>query len=220
MNVLKQLIKYLFGFFYWNLFNIINTTEVKNYLISIKSKIGKNVMIRKQTFIYGKITIGDYSYVSGPNTLVHDAIIGRYCSIARNVAIGPGNHNLSSVSTHPFLYSVKYKFITNNIKPLKNIPPIIGNDVWIGMNSTILNNVEIGDGAIIGAGSVVTKDVKPYSVVGGVPAKHIKFRFSDDIIKQLLEINWWNWDSNTIRDRIKDFDNIIEFIDKYGLKNK
>lgn len=83
------------------------------------------------------------------------------------------------------------------------------------MNSIIMNNVIIGDGAIIGAGSVVTKEVKPYSVVGGVHAKHIKYRFEEADIKHLLEIKWWNWDSNIIRERIKDFNEINKFINKY-----
>lgn len=101
---------------------------------------------------------------------------------------------------------------------MKNRPPIIGNDVWIGINSTILNNVVIGDGAVIGAGAVVTKDVSPYSVVGGVPARLIKFRFSEEQIDRLLRIKWWDWPLELISQRIDDFNNVELFISKYDSK--
>ena len=94
----------------------------------------------------------------------------------------------------------------------------IGNDVWIGTNVIIIGKVKIGDGSIIGAGSIVTKDVEPYSVVAGNPAKKIKDRYDTNVIAELLKIKWWNWPLATIEDRKKDFTNIEVFLKKYGTK--
>jgi len=215
MQIVKNIIKYIFGFFYWNIHNYKHKSDIKNYFVSFKSNIGKFVMIRKHTYIYGKLIIGDYSYISGPNTFVNNATIGKFCSIARNVTIGPGNHDLNSISTHPFLYSKKYKLVEEILHISKNITPEIGNDVWIGMNAVILNNVKIGDGAIVAAGSVVSKDVPPYSVVGGVPAKIIRYRFSEEIISKLLKIKWWDWPACKIKENIKEFYVIEEFVNKH-----
>lgn len=136
--------------------------------------------------------------------------IGRFCSIAHGVTIGLSGHSTSFLSSStlfkfnnnadlftPFLKErnknwemhMKEKNLASWKKPL----PIIGNDVWIGYGSTILNGVTVGDGAVIAAGAVVTKDIEPYSIVGGVPAKIIKKRFNDNIISALLNIKWWNY---------------------------
>ena len=93
---------------------------------------------------------------------------------------------------------------------------VIGNDVWIGSNVKILAGVTVGDGAVIAAGAVVVKDVPPYHVAGGVPAKLIKSRFDDETIASLLKIQWWNWAPNVIRERADSFENIESFIEKWG----
>src|SRR5690606_15275799 len=108
--------------------------------------------------------------------------------------IGVGNHNYNWLTTHPFLVSSEYGFIKEDLAEPQKHAPVIGNDVWIGINSIIQRGVTIGDGAVIASGSVVTKDVVPFSIVAGIPAKHIKFRFSDIQIQQLMKICWWNWD--------------------------
>ena len=92
---------------------------------------------------------------------------------------------------------------------------IIGNDVWVAFGATILSGVKIGDGAVVAAGSVVTKDIPPYAIVGGVPAKVIKYRFDDEIIKSLQDIKWWDWDQETIKKRVGDFTEPEVFIQKY-----
>ena len=126
-----------------------------------------------------------------------ETTIGKYCSIARFVCLGTGQHPTDLLSTHPMLYKdmpygpnlppeCRAKF--DNIKP----PCHIGNDVWIGINSVIMDGITIGDGAIVASGSVVTKDVPPYAIVGGVPAKLIRYRFSPEIIAALLELRWWD----------------------------
>jgi acetyltransferase-like isoleucine patch superfamily enzyme len=139
-------------------------------------------------------SIGNHSYVQR-NTRIVNAKIGKFCSIAADVSIGPGLHKMDAVSTHPSFYlkntPLKKTFSkTDMIIPGKLTE--IGSDVWIGERAILLDGIKVGNGAIIAAGSVVTKDVEDYSIVGGVPAKHIRFRFEEHIVKDLLAIEWWN----------------------------
>jgi len=129
--------------------------------------------------------------------------IGNFCSISQNVKILlGGNHRTDWVTTYPFGHIHKDKFNAfNGIgHPITKGDVIIGNDVWIGEGSKIMSGVVIGDGAVIANNSHVVKNVEPYSVVGGNPAKHIKYRFTPEQIEQLLQIKWWNWDDEKIND--------------------
>lgn len=142
--------------------------------------------------------------------------IGKFCSISSNVTIFlGGNHTIYNVSTYPFgiINQDKFKSDRKNIVE-KGSDTIIGNDVWIGHGVTILSGVTIGDGAIIAANSNVTKDVDPYSIVGGNPARFIKKRFTDEQISKLLEISWWNLEEDKIEDLLPYIcsNNINEFI--------
>ncbi len=138
----------------------------------------------------------------------HDRlVIGRYCSIAcgAKFLFNAANHTQKSLSTYPFpiffdQWSLDVKDITNAWDNKGDI--IVGNDVWIGYDATIMAGVTIGDGAIIAARAVVTKDVPAYTIVGGVPAKPIKRRFADEVIQQLLEIQWWFWDDDKVKAHI------------------
>ena len=96
--------------------------------------------------------------------------------------------------------------------------PIIGNDVWIGLNVIIMRGVVIGDGAVVAAGSIVTSNVEPYSIVAGIPAKHIRFRFSDYQIRKLKEIKWWDWEENKIKENVELFYSIDAFIIRHSIK--
>ncbi len=132
---------------------------------------------------------------------------GKFCSIAcgAKFLFTSANHAMSSLSTYPFPiffeeWELDVKKITTAWDNKGGI--VIGNDVWIGFEAVILSGVTIGDGAIIGTRAVVTKDVPPYTIVGGVPAKPIRKRFSDDVISQLLKIQWWNWPENRIKKNI------------------
>ena len=112
-----------------------------------------------------------------------------------------GEHRSDWCTTYPFQAMMKeFRYIEGYPRSKGNI--VIGNDVWIGMDSKILSGVHIGDGSIISAGAVVTKDVEPYSIVGGVPAKTIRKRFDDKTIRRLEEIQWWNWSNEQIYDAI------------------
>ena len=138
----------------------------------------------------------------------HDKlIIGKFSSIAcgAKFLFNSANHSLSSLSTYTFPiffeeWGLDVKNITNAWDNKVNI--VVGNDVWIGYQAVILSGVTIGDGAIIGTRAVVTKDVEPYTIVGGVPAKPIRKRFSDDTIHKLLELKWWDWPKEKIAQNI------------------
>lgn len=125
--------------------------------------------------------------------------IGSYVSIADNVSIGTTHHPVDFLSTHPFCYFEMMKLKNSKQIPFEyNTPCHIGNDVWIGKSAIIMDGITVGDGAIIGAGAIVTHDVPPYAIVGGVPAKIIRYRFKEEIIKDLLELKWWELDEELI----------------------
>lgn len=148
---------------------------------------GKNAVPDRCNFS-GKITIG-YATTLGYNNLLGGTIsIGKYCQIGADVAIHATNHPMTYMTTY-----INQNLFQGELKQLKQENKIIiGNDVWIGHNVIIVGNVTIGNGAILAAGSVVTKDVLPYTIVGGVPAKYIKNRFSDSIIKEIEVLQWWD----------------------------
>ena len=183
----------------------------------------KEIVYLKNVIKNHSIQVGDFTiyndYVNDPklfeknNVLYqypinHDKlIIGKFCSIAcgAKFIFNSANHTLSSLSTYPFPiffeeWGLDVKNITNAWDNKGDI--VIGNDVWIGYEAVIMSGVTIGDGAIIGTRAVVTKDVPPYTIVGGVPAKPIRKRFSEDVISCLLEIRWWDWSKERIAENI------------------
>lgn len=167
------------------------------------------------------VKIGKYSYgcykIDG--SIAKDTEIGAFCSIAPGVRIGGMNHPTNFVSTHPFLYLKNRYFVdsdSNGIFENGNKKVVIQDDVWIGQNAVILPGIKISKGAIIGAGAVVTRDIPPYSIAVGVPAKVIKKRFGDDVIKELVKINWSEWDKSEIKTKLSSFYNVDQFINESG----
>jgi acetyltransferase-like isoleucine patch superfamily enzyme len=137
-----------------------------------------------------------YSYI-GYGSAISDCSIGSFCSIAANVKIGLGIHPTDHISTSPLFYSdknvFKEKWVEHNEMYIEQRKVIIENDVWIGTDAKIMGGVTIGNGAIVGAGAVVTHNVAPYAIVGGVPAKLIRHRFSESEIVAIEKSEWWNW---------------------------
>ncbi len=169
------------------------------FSFSLKSVFEDNVILYGFTSVNNS-KIGRYTYLNSAK--VSNATIGRFCSIGYQVIIGGGTHPANMGSTHPVFYSTMKQagvcFVKNN-KHMEYKETVIGNDVWIGQRCILLDGVIVGDGAIIAAGSVVTKNVEPYAIVGGVPAKFIKYRLAEDIIKELVKIQWWDWDEQIIK---------------------
>ena len=157
---------------------------------------------------------GKYSYCGYYCTILNTQI-GRFVSIADGVSIGLTDHPTVWVSTSPAFYygrdSIPKDLARREFIPNKKTT-YIGNDVWIGKNAIILAGVNIGDGSIIGAGAVVTKDVAPYSIVGGVPAMLIKKRFDDSTIDSLLKMKWWNWSREKLLSKSDKMDDIEAFL--------
>ena len=153
-------------------------------------------------------SVDDYTYM-GTNSSLNNVRIGKYCSISKNVNIGLAVHPIEFISTSPIFFSPQnatgYSWIENKVFDDSPKKVIIGNDVWIGINVSIMGGVTIGDGAIIGSHSLVTKNVEPYTIVGGVPAKKIRMRFNDEIISALIGYKWWNYSENKIMEKISLF---------------
>jgi len=164
-----------------------------------------------------KINIDKTSYMGTYSNHWNSPIsIGKYSSIGNGLTIISSNHppaRIPTVSTFPFAEKMG---LSEYPKCISGELIDIGNDVWIGENVTIIAPVKIGNGAIIGAGSVVAHDVEPYTLEFGNPCKKHKYRFSVDQISALNKIRWWNWNREIIKERIKDFIDIEVFIQKYG----
>lgn len=169
---------------------------------------GRNILRENAALINGKMGYG--SYIS-ENTVLKNIEIGKYTCIGPNVSNFYGKHpSHTFVSIHPAFYSKSGQagFTYTNIQYFeehdfidkdKTITNLIGNDVWIGCSVILMDGIKIGNGAIIAAGSVVTKDVRPYSIVGGIPAKHIKYRFNFEQIEFLNEMKWWEMSENDLK---------------------
>jgi acetyltransferase-like isoleucine patch superfamily enzyme len=159
--------------------------------------LGLRVLLNKGSFVLNS-QIDDESQI-GFNTKILYSNIGKFCSISWDCSIGGANHNIRVVSNFNMKGETHYK----------ETSCIIGNDVWVGAGVNVLRDVIVGDGAIIGAGSVVTHNVLPYEIVAGVPAKHICCRFEESIRERLLRIQWWNFPISIIEDNLDLFEHEV-----------
>ena len=208
------MLKYLLGFLK-NLFNP---------AVSLFSKIDNLSCISRKAKVYGRVqvsnsTMDDYSYVGRDARIIYSDI-GKFCSIAGEAKVGMGTHTLDKISTSPVFTesnnATKHRWVDYSTEnPYRRVK--VGNDVWIGTRAMIMGGVTIGDGAVVGAGAIVTRDVPPYAVVVGVPARVIKYRFSQEQINMLLDHPWWSLPEKKLKERIRlfqDSNNIEEKINE------
>jgi len=197
----------------------------KNLKIGYLSKL-TNVIVGNFNTLYDNLTIinstiDDFVYV-GSNTRINNANIGKFCSIGPDVRIGLGKHPTHLISTFPAFFSAQKQcqiaFADKNYFE-ETLPIIIGNDVWIGANALIMDGIKIGNGAIIAAGAVVTKNVEPFTIVGGVPAKLIKKRFTPEEITKLQDFKWWDNDPLWLKNNFESF-NLPDHFFKTTIKDK
>lgn len=168
-----------------------------------------------------EVTLGDYSYVVNDSQIAY-ATIGKFCSIAAMTRINPGNHPMHRASQAHFSYRASAYFPGESDEQeffawRRSHHVTFGHDVWIGHGAIVLPGRSIGTGAIVAAGAIVTKDVPPYTIVGGNPAKPIRRRFPEKIAEQLMELAWWDWSHDQLRTALPDFRKLpVEaFVEKY-----
>lgn len=197
---------------------IINKFLKKIRLYSVRnSKIGKYVKINSGTQLMS-VCFGDYSYC-GYDCSIIDAEIGKFCCLSDSVIIGGAMHPMHFVSMSSVFLSHNDSSVKKlgDLNFLPKIKTIIGHDVWIGNRAIIKAGVILGTGSVIGTGSVVTKDVPPYAVVAGNPAKIIKYRFNVELREELLQSNWWNIDEDRLKILSEYFDNPVRFLQELDL---
>ena len=221
--------RYILREMVYGFFMIIHKMKNKGLIIGFRAKASfdsqfeGNNKLANHSFFKGKM--GFASYIGAKSIVVGK--VGRYCSIADNVTFLTLTHPVKDfVSTHPCFYSLKKQsgFTYTNIQKFDEEPVLkdssysieIGNDVYIGEGVTIIGPVRIGDGAVIAAGSVVTKNIMPFSIWGGVPAKIIRMRFTDTQIDFLKELRWWDKDSDWLRSHADKFESIEELMENMG----
>jgi phosphonate metabolism protein (transferase hexapeptide repeat family) len=185
-----------------------------------RSTLGRYTEIGARTK-FTESTLGDYSYVVNDGDVIYTTI-GKFCSIAAMIRINPGNHPMHRATQSHFTYRASAYFEGEHDEAeffewRRSTPVTIGHDVWIGHGAIILPGRTIGNGAVIAAGSVVTKDVSAYTIVGGVPARPIRARFSDKIASDLEALSWWDWEHERLHAALPDFRalSITDFIEKY-----
>ena len=186
--------------------SLLGENSVGDFSTIRQSELGYHASVQRNCDIM-RTRIGDYSIIE-KNAVIHDAVIGKFCEISWHCSIGGDNHNYKLPSIHHWYWNKSFGFEEdpnavggNNFKnKIVSEECVIGNDVWIGSGVTVNRKVKVGNGAILASGTVVTKDVPDYAIVGGVPARIIKYRFDQATIKRLLNIQWWDWPHEALKE--------------------
>ncbi|MCC4214250.1 CatB-related O-acetyltransferase [Leeuwenhoekiella parthenopeia] len=222
LKLIKRYFFFIIKYRHFKKQNVRLDASVKCYNTSFA---GHNRILPRSNVSNSKI--GIYSY-TGEDCKLINVKIGNFSSIGPKVEVIYGTHPIDFVSTSPVFYSTRKQtgssFVNQNkfeeFKLRDKWSCIIGNDVWVGFGVKIVEGIKIGDGAIILAGAYVTKDVMPYSIVGGVPAKHIKSRFSETDITFLSNLKWWDWPKDTIYAKRALFLDLMHFKNEFGKNDK
>lgn len=192
------------------------TATIRDSQLGAWTDVGKNCSINEST-------VGDYSYFAGDVQVTY-ATIGKFCSIASHVRINPGNHPMHRVTQHHVTYRREmFGFGEDDaafFQWRRDHHVTIGHDVWIGHAAIIMPGVTIGDGAVVGSQAVVTKDVAPFTIVGGVPAKLIRERFPSEVAEQLQRIAWWEWTREEMEERFEDLYDLEAFLARYSTERE
>jgi len=200
-------------------------------MLSLDPVIEPSARLRDATFgrynkvgartVLHEVSMGDYSYVEHDSQIAY-ASIGKFCSIASLTRINPGNHPMQRASQSHFTYRASAYFFgeaddSDLFAWRREHHCTLGHDVWIGHGAVVLPGRHVGTGSVIAAGAIVTKDVPPYTIVGGNPARPIRRRFSEAVEEALIDLAWWNWDHETLRQALPDFRalSVDEFLSKY-----
>lgn len=195
------------------------SSVIESYIVD-ESILGDGIIIKKEVAISSTLKqIGAYSYIGDRSEIMNCKSIGRFVSISHDVKIGLENHKLFGISTSPVFYSKNRGWVDKDSND-KVAPAVIENDVLISANAMVMSGVTIGTGAVVGAGAFVNKDVPPYAIVAGIPAKIIRYRFDETTIQRLLDSEWWKSDKSELTKYREYFNDVNLFLEKFNKKQK
>lgn len=203
-NALTVELRFWVAVFKWRLRD--NTIKLKHRCVVTATDFEGCNVISDQASVVNS-SLGRESYV-GVRSIVNNTTVGRYVCIGPNVVVGIGTHPTDRLSMHPVFYSERGqsgRSFVNESSFDEYRHTVIGSDVWVGAGAILVDGVTVGHGAVVGAGSVVTKDVEPFAVVGGVPARVIRYRFTEALRKKILNDPWWLWHEADIKGRLHEF---------------
>lgn len=189
-------------------------SKIESYIVD-ESILGEELIIRKDVFISNSLKrLGSYTYIGDRAEILNCDGIGRYVSISHDVKIGLENHKFDGIGSSPVFYSKQRGWVDRNYME-RQVPVTVGDDVLISANAMIMSGVKIGIGAVVGAGAFVNKDVPPYAIVAGIPAKIIRYRFDEATIERLLKSEWWKLDKSELVRHKDRFSDVKAFLDEF-----